>query len=114
MSHYFILWKRNNELTPPTDPKLQIQQTEGFLQLMRHQLSDGSLKEVHSFLKGDQGYAISKDVTEERLYSDLQGWLPWVTFEVHQTIPFPKGIELSLEVQKNIAKQMQAMMTTMH
>ena len=89
-----------------------IQQTEAFLGLMRHQLTDGSLKEVHSFVQGDQGYAISKDVTQEMLYADLQASQPWVTFEVHQTVPFPKGLEVALEVQKTIAKQMQMMQQT--
>ena len=73
---------------------------------MRHQLSQGSLREVHAFLRGDQGYAISKDVTEEKLYTDLQAWQPWVIFEVHQTVPFPKGIEISLEVAKARAQMM--------
>jgi len=109
MTQFFILWKRNNDLPPPTDPMQTVQQTEGFLGLMRHQLTDGALKEVNVFLQGDRGYAISKDVTQEMLYADLQAWLPWVSFEVHQTIPFPKGIEVSLEVQKTLAKQMQMM-----
>jgi len=73
---------------------------------MRHQLSEGTLKEVHAFLRGDEGYAISKDVSEEKLYADLQAWQPWVLFEVHQTIPFPKGIEINLEVAKARAQMM--------
>src|SRR5579862_3527985 len=103
MTQFFVLWKRNLDL-PPFDPMQQVQQTEGFLAMMRNQLGTGSLKEVNIFLQGDRGYAVSKDVTEEKLYADLQAWLPWVSFEVHQTIPFPKGIEVSLEVQKAIVK----------
>jgi hypothetical protein len=73
---------------------------------MRHQLSQRSLREVHVFLRGDQGCAISKDVPEEKLYADLQAWQPWVIFEVHQKVPFPKGIEISLEVVKARAQMM--------
>ena len=39
----------------------QVMQIEGFLGLMRHQLADGSLKEVHAYLEGDKGYAITKE-----------------------------------------------------
>jgi hypothetical protein len=86
----------------------QVQQTEGFLGLMRHQLTDGSLKEVNAFLQGDQGYAISKETaTEEKLYADLQAWQPWVQFEVHRTVPFPKALEINLEVVKARANMMQ-------
>jgi hypothetical protein len=84
----------------------QVKQTEGFLALIRAQLSQGSLKEVHAFLEGDQGYAISKDVSEEKLYAELQAWLPYVTFEVHQTVPFPKAIEIGVEVLKARAQMM--------
>ena len=110
MPQFFILWKLNPNIPPPQDPNQQIMQTEGFLALMRHQLTDGSLKEVHAFLSGDAGYAISKDVTQEKVYSDLQAWQPWVTFEVQETVPFPKGIEIALEVQKSRARMMSAMM----
>jgi len=106
MTQFFILWRQNNSLQPDRDPMQQVRQTEGFLALMRHQLSEGSLKEVHGFLDGDKGYAISKDVSEEKLYAELQAWLPYVTFEVHQTVPFPKAIEISLEVLKARAQMM--------
>ena len=107
MPQFFILWKLNSSLPPPPDPMQQVKQTEGFLALMRHQLADGHLKEVHGFLQGDQGYAISKEnATEEEIYRDLQAWMPWVQFEVHRTVPFPRAIEIGLEVQKARAQMM--------
>jgi hypothetical protein len=109
MTQFFILWKRNNDVAPPTTPEQGVQQLEGFLALMRHQLTDGNLKEVHAFLRGDQGYAISKDVSQEMLFAELQAWQPFVTFEVHQTVPFPKALEMGLEVQRTLVKQMQMM-----
>jgi hypothetical protein len=109
MSQFFITWKLNSSIQPPQDPMQQVQQTEGFLALMRHQLADGSLKEVHAFLRGDAGYAITKETaTEDQVYSDLQAWQPWVLFEVERTVPFPKGIELTLEVHKARARMMMA------
>jgi hypothetical protein len=108
MTQFFISWKLNNSMQPPQDPRQQVQQLEGFLGLARHQLTDGTLKEVNAFLQGDQGYAISKETaTEEKLYADLQAWQPWVQFEVHRTVPFPKAIEISLEVVKARANMMQ-------
>ena len=107
MPQFFILWKLNNSLPPPQDPNQQVRQFEGFLALMRHQLMDGTLKEVHGFLQGDQGYAITKETaTEERLYAELQAWQPWVQFEVHRTVPFPRAIEITLDVAKSRAKMM--------
>jgi len=107
MPQFFILWKQNASIPPAADPMQQVMQVEGFLGLMRHQLADGSLKEVHAYLEGDKGYAITKETaTEEKVYADLQAWQPWVLFEVHRTVPFPKGIEISLEVVKARAQMM--------
>jgi hypothetical protein len=106
MPQFFISWSLNSSIQPPQDPMQQVKQTEGFLALMRHQLSEGSFKEVHAFLDGDKGYGISKDVPIEKVYADLQAWQPWVQFEVHQTVQFPRGIEVVLEVQKARAQMM--------
>jgi len=106
MTQFFILWRENTSIQPAPDPMQQVKQTEGFLALMRHQLSEGSLREVHAFVGGDKGYAISKDVSAEKLYAELQAWFPYVTFEVHQTVPFPKAIEIGLEVLKARAQMM--------
>ncbi len=75
---------------------------------MRHQLTDGSLKEVHEFLEGGRGYAITKEnATEEQVFAELAAWSPYVEFEVHRTVPFPKAIEVLLEVQKQKLRMMQ-------
>jgi hypothetical protein len=108
MTQFFILWKLNTAIPPPPDPMQQLQQTEGFLALMRHNLTDGSLREVHGFLEGSRGYAITKETaTEEEVYKELQAWQPWVEFEVHRTVPFPRAIELTIEVQKQRVNMMQ-------
>jgi hypothetical protein len=70
---------------------------------MKAQLQAGILREVHAFLEGDRGYLITGDVAEEQLYEALQMWLPFVTFELHRTVPFPKGIELTLSATKKRA-----------
>lgn len=110
MTQFFILWKINTTIQPPEDPTREIQQTEGFLALVRHQLTDGCMREVHSFLEGGRGYAITKEnATEEDVYKDLVSWSPYVQFEVHRTVPFPKAIEVVLETQKQKARMMQTL-----
>jgi len=102
MPVYFGLWKEN-AFPPSPNPADGVKQVEGFLALMKAQLQSGVLKEVHAFLEGNRGYFITGDVTEEQVYETLQMWRPFVTFEVHRTIPFPRGIELLLTAAKKRA-----------
>ena len=104
MPVYFGLWTQNANLPPAQNPADNVKQTEGFLALMKAQLQSGAVKEVHAFLEGGRGYFISGDVSEEQLYEALQMWWPFVTFEVHRTIPFPRGIELSVSAAKKLAR----------
>lgn len=100
MPVYFGLWKINVNLPPPPTPEDQVKQSEGFLALMKAQLQAGIVREVHAFLEGGRGYFITGDVAEEQLYEALQMWSPFVTFELHRTVPFPKGIELTISATK--------------
>ncbi len=97
MATYFGLWKANTSLPPPPTPAEQIKQQEGFDALLRSQLKSGRLREVHAFLEGGAGYFITGDVTEEQAFEDLSIWAPFVSFELHQTIPFPKASEIVLK-----------------
>jgi hypothetical protein len=99
MPVYFGLWKAN---TFPPSPNLadSVKQFEGFLTMMKAQLQSGVLKEVHAFLEGNRGYFITGDVSEEQVYEALQMWQPFVTFEVHRTVPLPRGIELTLNAMR--------------
>jgi len=96
MATYFGLWKVNTSLPPPPTPAEQIKQQEGFDALLRGQLKSGRLREVHAFLEGGAGYFITGDVTEEQAFEDLAVWAPYVSFELHRTIPFPKASEIVL------------------
>ena len=70
-------------LPPSPNPADSVKQFEGFLTLMKAQLQSGVLKEVHVFLEGNRGYFITGDVSEEQALEIV----PFVTFEVHRTIP---------------------------
>ena len=103
MPVFFGLWMLNSSLPPPPDPKMAVTLNEAFLTLYQAQVKSGEIKEVHSFLEGDRGYFISGDVTAERLEENLTAWYPYVTFEVHQTVKFPKPIEMAIAVAKQRA-----------
>lgn len=100
MTVYFGLWKLNVSIPPPPTPEDQVRQIEGQLALMKGQLQAGLLKEVHAFLEGDRGYLVTGDVGEEQLYEALQMWSPFVSFELHRTVPFPKALELAVSATK--------------
>lgn len=106
MPSYFGLWKLNMAIQPPTDPNMTLRQYEGFLALMQAQLKSGVLKEVHEFIDTNGGYFFTGDLPPEKILETLAAWAPWVTFELHQTVKFPRPIEIQIE----IAKQRIAMM----
>ncbi len=97
MTTYFGLWKTNYSLQPPPSPVDQVKQAEAFDGQLRAQLKSGRLREAHSFLEGGAGYFITGDVSEEEVFQDLALWSPYVTFELHRTIPFPKASEIALK-----------------
>ena len=103
MPSYFILWKLNPNIPPPPDPKAQVQQFEGFHALMKSQLESGVMKEIHSFLQVDAGYAVIGDLPDEKVLEALEAWSPFVTFEVHRTIPTLRSVEISLNRVKKLA-----------
>ena len=103
MPVFFGLWKLNSSLPTPPDPKMAVRLNEAFLTLYQAQTKSGDIKEVHAFLEGDCGYFISGDVSAERLAENITAWYPYVTFEIHQTVKFPKPIETAIAVAKQRA-----------
>lgn len=103
MPVFFGLWRMNSSLPPPPDPKAEVMQQEAFLALYQSQLKSGVVKEAHSFVGSNQGYFISGDVTIEALHEAVQAWDPYVIFEIHSTIKFPKALEVAIAVAKQRA-----------
>lgn len=106
MASYFGLWKFNFAIPPPADPNMGVQQYEAFLVQMKAQLQSGALKEVHEFIQGGAGYFITGDVSPEKALELTSSWEPWVTFELHQTVKFPRPIEMQIELWKARAAMM--------
>lgn len=106
MTSYFGLWAANRAIQPPTDPNAGVQQFEGFLALVKSQLQSGALKEVHEFIEGGRGYFMTGDHTAEKVHETLATWSPWVTFEVHETVKFPKPLEVAVAIWKQRAAMM--------
>jgi hypothetical protein len=105
MTTFFILWKMNTNIMPGytmTDPKIALKINEAFLALMNSQLQSGVVKELHSFLQGDRGYGITGDVTDEQLAEAISAWMPFITFEVHKTIPATKDLEIAISRIKKL------------
>jgi hypothetical protein len=100
MPQYFGIWKFNTNLPPPQDPKLAVQQAEAFQALIKSQLQSGVVKESHAFLEGTGGYFITGDVTDEATSEALTAWTPFVTFELHKTIPITRAIEAFVKTQR--------------
>ena len=105
MPTYFGLWHFHPEQLPP-DPTMQVQMYEAFLGLYHSQMESGVLKEVHVFLDGLSGYFVSGDIAHEKLLMTIQQWLPFVTFQVHQTVKFPAPIENNIAIAKARAAMM--------
>jgi hypothetical protein len=102
MTVYFGLWKANTSL-PPQDPKVEVQLNQAFHAVMQQLLKSGDVKEVNSFIEGGSGYFVSGDITDERLHEILLSWSPYVTFEVHKTVPALKTIEALIGIWKQRA-----------
>jgi hypothetical protein len=100
MTTYFGIWKANTNLPPPSDPKVELQQNLAFQAGIRQDLESGVIKEAHTFLQGGSGYFISGDVTEEKLHESLAKWYPYVTFELHRTVPLTRTLENLVAVSR--------------
>jgi hypothetical protein len=107
MPEFFGLWKLNSTLPPSPDPKMLVMQNEAFLALFQAHVKSGVIKEAYAFAEGDRGYFISGDISAETMQGALAAWFPFVTFELHQTVKFPKPIEAAIAVAKQRAAMMQ-------
>ena len=100
MPIYFGLYKINANLPPSPNPNDRVKQLESFGAALKMQMESGDFKEVNEFVDADAGYFISGDISPERLHQNLTAWFPWVTFEVHQSIPTQKAVQNALTAAK--------------
>ena len=105
MTSYFGLWKVETSLQP-TDPKLAMQLYMAFQAQVKSYLESGDLKETNSFLEGNAGYFISGDVSEEKMHELLLNYTPFLTFEIHKTVPVSQTIEKLIGISKMRAAAM--------
>jgi len=105
MTNFFVLWKAQTN-TLPQDPRMAMQLYQAFGAQIKRDQESGEVKETQSFLEGDAGYLVSGDITKERLHEILLAYGPYVTFEIHQTVPALKTVENLI----GIAKQRAAVM----
>ena len=72
--------------------------------MIRAQLKEGRIREVHQYVEGGGGYFFF-DGTDEQLLEDLSLWDPYVLFEVHKTVPIEKASEIALNALKKRARK---------
>jgi hypothetical protein len=105
MTSYFGLWKVETSLQP-TDPKLAMQLYMAFQAQVKSYLESGDLKETNSFLEGNEGYFITGDISEEKVHELLLNFTPFLTFQVHKTVPVTQTLEKLIGIAKQRATMM--------
>jgi len=85
---------------------MAMQLYQAFGAQIKRDLESGEVKDSQSFLEGNAGYFISGDITEERLHQIVLRYAPYVTFEIHKTIPVQKTIENLVAIAKERAAMM--------
>lgn len=102
MTTFFGIWKIENTIAPQ-DPKMAMQLYQAFGVQIKQDLESGDVKETNSFVEGSGGYFVTGDISEERLHKILLKYQPYVTFEIHQTVPLVKTIENLIAISKERA-----------
>ncbi len=105
MTTFFGLWKVQTSIQPQ-DPRAAIQLYQAFGAQIKRDLETGDLKESHSFLNGDAGYFVTGDISEERVHQIILRYTPYVSFEIHETVPVLKTIENLIAISKERAAMM--------
>lgn len=70
--------------------------------MIRAQLQAGRLRDVNAYLESDAGYFFYEGPNEQ-LTEDDALWSPYVNFEIHETLPAQKSVELALSAFKKRA-----------
>ena len=102
MTTYFGLWKVEPSIAPQ-DPRMAMQLYSAFQSKVKRDIDSGLVKESNSFLEGNAGYFITGDITEEKLHELLLNYTPYLTFEVHRTIPVFKTLENLIAISRERA-----------
>ena len=104
MARFLILWHSNPVAPWPTNPeeylKLQERMWAGMDNLMRQ----GLVKELGYFADGRSGYAIGEGDAADA-FRAVSMFMPYVEFEVHETISYEKAKEITRAVCKAAAQR---------
>ena len=73
---------------------------------IKSNLESGDLKESNSFLEGNEGYFITGDISDERVHELLLNFTPFLTFQVHKTVPASQTLEKLIGIAKQRATMM--------
>jgi len=102
VSTYLVLWKLGSNGPPPhASPEGLIGQVEAFVSILKRRVQEGNFKEIRSFVETGAGYAITGDISGDRLHempAEISSVEHNLTFEVHQVITRPTLQELEEEL----------------
>ncbi len=105
MPTFFGIWKVETSLQP-VDPKMQLQLYQAFQMQVKHDLESGDIKETNSFIEGNAGYFVSGDVSEDKMHELCLSYAPFLTFEIHETVPALKTLEKLIGIARQRATAM--------
>lgn len=102
MARFLVLWRMNLSAPWPTDPIEALKLNEMMWAAIDGFMKEGVIEDFGNFPDATSGYAIGKgDATD--IYKRLNVFLPYMSAEVHEIIPYEKGKELVREFLTQIA-----------
>lgn len=72
MPTYLILWKTRDRMLIGTDPERQLKLIAGMVDVVNEQVHSGVFREIRTFTQPGAGYALTGDISGDRLHDELQ------------------------------------------
>ena len=101
MSRYLVLY-RANPANWPTDPKQVLAQLERVAAGTNYLFKEGVLREV-GWITPQEGYAIFEADSKEKVLELVQPFFPYYSQDIHEIVPWEKGIQAILAGAKAAA-----------
>ena len=98
MGKYLVLWEVD-QTKIPISPQERGAGWAALMDMVKEELKKGALKDWGAFVGETSGYAVTER-TEVELANELNKYIPWVIFKVHQVM----SVEQVDEVIKALTK----------
>ncbi|MGA7923988.1 MAG: hypothetical protein WCA77_08440, partial [Thermoplasmata archaeon] len=84
MPTYLILWETRDRMLLGTDPEHQLKLIARMVDVVNEQMHSGVFREIRTFTRPGAGYAITGDISGDRLHDELQR----ISYEVPDLFQF--------------------------